>query len=143
MNLALHEAVMNFEPPPRKVALIDRLTYLRVPKPDWLRLNPKDGMSIHFQHLSRTFRHGVVIWGRVVQADMLMFSDGEHNHPGEVVYSLEDPAGTCAEALQDVAGELLSLKGTRPDDPRLETIADYLTNEYTRVFGFPRSSAAD
>ena len=125
----------NFGKAPRSFSFWKRLTYLRIPKPLWLRANPSDKLKTLFDHVDDLYSNGVVVWAHVVQANQLMFQAGSENCPGEVVYSLLDPRSIELETLQDVAQSLFSLKGTSPDDPNLFSIADYLTNERIRVFG--------
>lgn len=82
------------------------------------------------------FREGVVVWGHLVQANSQLFQSGKRDLPGEMVYSLQCPSITPDE-LGQVAKELGSLKGTHPASPSLAPIANYLTDEYIRVFGLP------
>lgn len=133
----IQECVQNFGEAPRELPLWDRLSYLRVSKPPWLRKNPADEMTTHFKHLKTLFVDGMVTWGHVIQANAQLFQDGPHDCPGELVYSIEDHNRADPAYLQRVAGELYRLKGTKPSDPELQPIAHYLTNEMIRVFGLP------
>lgn len=141
MDDLLRKCIHNFGGPPRAVSLWDRISYLRVPKPRWLLLYPGDKLTTHFQNLKTLFSEGIVVWGHVIQANELMFEDGPHSCPGEVVYSIDDSDVVDQEYLQGVAMELYRLKGTKPSDPELLRIADYLTNERIRVFGWPVPSS--
>lgn len=141
MQDAIRECNYNFGEPPREVSFWDRLTYFRVPKPLWLRLNKEDELTTHFQNLNDLFSDGIVVWGHLVQANNLMFEEGNNNCPGEIVYSLDDPSRVDPEYLQQVAHELFQLKGTKPSSPKLQPIANYLTNEMIRVFGLPVPSS--
>jgi hypothetical protein len=127
----------NFGEAPRQFSLWDRLTYLRVPKPLWLQQNRKDKMMIHFKHLKTTLAEGTVVWGHVIQANALMFEPGTANCPGEIVYSIHDSSRAKPHDLQEIAQALYRLKGTKPADPELAPIANYLADEYIRVFGLP------
>jgi len=95
-------------------------------------MNPSDELTTHFESVANTLKNGRVTWGYIVQANMLMFKKGSDNCPGEMVYSLVD---SNPSDLQRIAGNLFSLKGTRPNDPELLPIAEYLTDEYIRVYG--------
>lgn len=128
------EFANNFGATPRKFSLWDGLTYLRVARPEWLYQNPNDELETLFLTLSKLKRNGQVVWGHIVQANSQLFSPGRWDCPAEVVYSLHDP-DTGLEELSEIAGELYGMKGTEPDDPVLQVIADYLTNEMTRVYG--------
>lgn len=140
MQDLLQECSRNFGNAPRQLSLWDRLIYLRIPKPAWLK-NRTDDLTTIFQHLDATFSNGVVVWGHIVQANRLMFEAGKDDCPGEVVYSIEDRARIEATELQEIAHALFTLKGTSPSNTDLIPIADYLTDEMIRVFGLevPRS----
>lgn len=131
----IDECIDNFGPAPRRLSLWDRLTYFRIPKPDWLIDDPSDRINILFQNLPGLFTNGSVVWGHIVQANRLMFEPGVHSCPGELVYSLADPRRVTPEALHQVATRLYELKGSATQDPELAPIANYLTDEHIRVFG--------
>lgn len=135
MNQSIRECASNIGEAPRRFSLLDRLTYLRVPKPAWLRSNPTDKLSIHFNNLSGVFSNGMITWGYIIQANAMLFESGRIDCPGEIVYSIDDAERVDTEHLQDVAVELYRLKGTEPSDPDLLSIAHYLTDERIRVFG--------
>jgi hypothetical protein len=135
MRNAILQCIENFGPAPRELSWWDRLTYLRVPKPAWLRANPSDKLMTLFKHAGRTFAEGRIVWGHVVQANGLMFRDGDQDCPGELVYSLADPGRVEPQELARVAHQLYELKGTYPREAELAEIAEYLTNELIRVFG--------
>jgi len=129
MNNAIRKCVDNFGEAPREFSLWDRLTYFRVSKPAWLRSDPTDELTTHFKNLKSVFTNGTVTWGHIVQANVLMFEDGSHNCPGELVYSIENHNRFDPEYLQCVAGELFRLKGTLPDgrdDPCLRVTGTIL-----------------
>ncbi len=111
------------------------MTYLRVPKPMWLRLNDTDKLNTLFQNKRTLFTHGVVTWGRVVQANAAMFQSEKGGKPGEILFSLDPPESIDVGHLDFVAHSLFRLKGTQPTDEGLRPIAHYLTDEYIRVFG--------
>ena len=131
----LIECIQNFGRPSRSISWWDRQNYLKISKPLWLYINPFDKMKILFRNLSTLWTEGVVVWGYVVQANSLLFEPGDMDCPGEVLYSLADPVKVDPLYLEDVAGSLYSLKGTRPTHHELQPIAEYLTSELTRVYG--------
>ncbi len=135
MQELLRECVRNFGEPPRVASLLDRLGYLHVGRPYWLLLNRSDRLTVHFQHLSRLFAEGRVVWGHIIQANRLMFQEGNSNCPGEFVYSVQDSEGGDPVHLARLAHDLFRLKGTKPSDPELKPIAEYLTDELVRSFG--------
>lgn len=111
------------------------MTYLKLTKPDWLKEYPDYEIQQIFQSGNRIFREGTVVWGHVIQANASMFEDGDVDCPGELLFSLEDPRKVDYRELQNLASRIFALKGTKPDHPELAPIADYLTDEWTRVFG--------
>jgi hypothetical protein len=137
MRDALHRCRSNFGEAPRRFSVWERLTYLRVPTPLWLRVHPADGLATLFRNLDSLYSDGTVVWGHVVQANSQLFEPGKRNLPGELVYSIEDRDIVEPGDLGDVAEALFELKGTTPDDPGSKAIADYLTDERVRVFGLP------
>ncbi|MBL8819690.1 MAG: hypothetical protein JNL58_26935 [Planctomyces sp.] len=134
---AFHQCVKNFGENPRHISLWDRLTYWRVVRPDWLYESPNDELETIFLNLAQLRRDGVVVWGHIIQANNLLFSPGGGDCPGEVVYSLDRTMPVDPEELGSVADAIGSLKHTKPSDPDLASIADYLTNEWMRVYGKP------
>jgi hypothetical protein len=129
--------IENFGPAPREFSWWQRLTYLRVSKPQWLKQNPEDELMVLFEHLPELFESGTVVWGHIVQANGLMFEEGDFDCPGEVVFSLAEPKKAIPKILESIAHEIFELKGTEPEDPKLARIAEHLTNEMTRVYGLP------
>ena len=125
----LYECRENFGKAPRKFSLWDRLTYLRMPRPIWLHLNPRDGLRTLFERLPDLLETGIVVWGHIVQANRMLFSNGSQNLPGEFVFCLDAPETVDINELQDVAMQLGELKGTKPRDRNLRPIADHLTDE--------------
>lgn len=82
----------------------------------------------------KVFRNGVVVWGHLIQANAALFQPGRRDLPGEMLYGLKARNITVNE-LRDAASRVAALKGTRPDARELAEIADYLTDEFIRVFG--------
>jgi hypothetical protein len=131
------QCAANFGGSPRGLSLWDRLTYWRVVRPEWLYQSPDDELETLFLNLGKLRRNGKVVWGHLIQANNLLYSPGGGDCPAEVVYSLDDSNPIDVEELGRVAGSLGSLKHARPEDPDLASVADYLTSEWTRVYGRP------
>lgn len=123
-------------PSPRQFWWWDRI-YWRFARPIWLVEDPDDQLETLFQNLDNLRRDGKVVWGHIIQANGILYAPGDDNCPGEVVYSLDDANPLDAKELASIAARLFSLKNTKPDNPELAAIADYLTNERIRVFGKP------
>ena len=85
--------------------------------------------------MKSVFRDGEVVWGHIIQANSQLFQPGDEDAPGELVYSLQDKNMVRTDQLAQLATRLFSLKGTTPTNPDLATIADYLTDQFIRVFG--------
>ena len=131
----IQECREKFGRAPRNISLYNRMTYFRVTKPLWLWLNRSDKLHTLLRNKRSLFNNGVVVWGQVVQANNLLFRHGYEDCPGEIVYSLNRTLHSDGRQMQRIASRLFALKGTKPADPSLRKIADYLTDEYTRVFG--------
>ena len=137
MQDLLLECIANFSLPPRKIRLWDRLWYLRIPHPYFVIANKEEKLNVHFQNLKELFRDGIVVWGYIIQANQHLFTAGSRDLPGEVVYSLDEKVTIDPIALSKIAWSIGRLKGTQPTQPNLQRIAEYLTDEYIRVFGLP------
>lgn len=125
----------NFDAAPRAFSLWDRMGYLRLPQPLWLRLDPTEPLKTLCQHQRTLLAEGTVVWGYIVQANYRLSQVGNDHCPGELVYSLDEDSDVDHVYLGHVAESLGSLKGTTPADPELLRIAEYLTDETIRVFG--------
>lgn len=107
-------------------------SYLGIPAPEWMAQDP---LQKSFSRYPDLWFGGKVVWGQIVQVNTALFSTGEEDSPGDVVF---DPTGSLSqEELAEVAGKLYALKGTTPTDAALRSVADHLTNEYARAFGRP------
>lgn len=120
MHDILLKCIRNFGELSRKVPIRDRFTYYRVPRPGWLRSNPADKLITHFEHLGTLFSSGIVVWGRVVQANVMMFEEGDNDCPGDIVFSMTDPGHADPDYLTHVSQELYRLKGTEPTDDEMD-----------------------
>ena len=118
MSDAIAECTEKIGPTPRKFSAWDRMSYFRVRRPVWVRLNPGEKLRALFENMEEVFRGGRVVWGHVIQANQLMFDEGRMNCPGELVYSLEDTDAADPGHLSQVARELFSLKETKPAECR-------------------------
>ena len=137
MHEVLHKCRANFGQSPRQFSFWDRFTYLNIPKPSWLRANPADDLMTLFTGLQTLYSGGIVVWGHTIQANRQLFEPGNNDHPGELVYSIDNQRDIDPAWLQEVAYALYQLKGTAPVDPAFQSIARYLANELVRVFGLP------
>jgi hypothetical protein len=109
----------------------------RTRQPLWSWLDPADDIRMYFQYLQRTFVHGHVVWGHIVQANEDLFKRGRSNAPADVVFNFDPACDGEVGHLEALASALFDLKGTRPADPALRHTADKLTDEYARDYGVP------
>lgn len=115
--------------------------YLVPARPSWA---DGDSIDLWFQNVGALFLGGRLVWGRITQANHLMWQEGSANCPGEVLYDLRGIPG--GDELGPIADTIYDHKCTRPLDHRLAFLADHLTEERTRSFGLPlplRLSSAD
>jgi hypothetical protein len=88
---------------------------------------------------------GVPVTAVLVQANRLMYEDGDEDHPGAVVFT-PDPTVEPA-VLEFVADVIASVKGTVPADSGLAVLADQVTNEvyvqYRRTRVAPRLASGE
>ena len=102
--------------------------YAWIPAPPWMA---RDSLQKSFSRYRDLWIGGRVVWGRIVQANRVLFAAGSQDAPGDVLY---DPSGTCnADDLSEPAKALQALKETHPTDPDLRRFAEHLTNELTRA----------
>ncbi len=135
MDDVLAACIDNFGEPPRSILIWDRLTYLRIPKPEWLRNNPDDPIKVIFEQLGHLYHEGFICWGHIIQANYRIFSEGPDDVPGELVYPYSNDERGDPESLNAIARQISALKNTEPDHPELAPIAHYLTDEHIRAFG--------
>ena len=136
-TLSIRDFARNFGAAPRRFWLWERLTYFRLPRPEWMKFDPDDGLVGLLDETDSLFARGKVVWGHVVQANKLLFDYGEYDCPADVVFSLKDWKNVTPHDLWEVAGILYSLKDSQPDRRDLRPIARHLTSERERAFGLP------
>ena len=85
------------------------------------------------------FRNGVVVWGHIIQANMVLFSpsnDDGDDAPGELVFAVDPSSRVTPEYLEGVAENLGSLRGSQNGSAELDRIGAYLEAETVRAFGW-------
>lgn len=141
MKAVITRVAENLGPTPRRFRWWDRFTYLGAVRPRGIKHDP---LRRWFDGLPVLLKHGRVTWGRTIQVNESLFSAGEDTgRPGEVVYVEAGVNYSSPELLEPITSALYALKGTHPDDADLCRIAEYLTDEYVRAFGWkvPRALA--
>lgn len=125
------------EPPRPRLPAKNEMHYLLPVPPKWVTESESEPFSGYFEDRQRVLREGHLVWAAIVQANTMLFDPGPHDHPAEVVYTLdpgqvEDPA-----RLLQVAERIYALKETAPEDEELARLAHHLTVETERLFGQP------
>jgi hypothetical protein len=131
---ALDDCRENLGPAPRRISLWDRFTYWRVPRPGWLKADPHDKLNGIYRQVPHVYRHGEVVWGYIVMANVELFAPGENDLPALITFSLGSRS-VDPEELEEVAHRIFALKNTEPDDPALAPFAAEITDEYSRKTG--------
>ena len=80
---------------------------------------------------------GEVVWAHIVQANEDLFAKGFGDLPADVIYSFDPHFDDAVEELEQIAGSLFELKGTKPEEPAAKKIARHLTRETTRAWKLP------
>ncbi len=129
------ECRARFTDAPREFGAELRAT-LKWPMAKWMWL---DGPFRSYMFARKELlRDGVVVWGALLQANMLMFDPREEmSCPGEFVFCPDPRRRIHPAEILEVASRVQELKHTKPRDPELRKFADYLTDERTRAFGWP------
>ncbi len=105
---------------------------LDVAAPEWFAQDPV--FQRWFAALPALWRDGAVVWSNLVQANSLLFRQGDANCPGEVLY---DPTGRVDPArFAGAAQAMFGLKGLRLRNPWLRFFAEALTHERVRTSGY-------
>ncbi len=120
---------------PRRFNFIDKLTWLRLRKPEWDWHN--DNITLTINDFHRTFEEGKLAWAHIIQANKLMFRPGNVNCPGELLVWVDGNIDFNVEDIEVMANVLFDLKGTSETitDPETKKFAEYLENEFIRNYG--------
>jgi hypothetical protein len=103
---------------------------VRIIAPLWV---DRDPMRRTFFRHTDIWNGGKVVWGRIVQANKLLFGPGDDDCPADVLY---DVSGTLPfTALKEPASRLFGLRSRAPANAEEQAFADHLNDELTRVAG--------
>lgn len=97
--------------------------------PGWLGA---DSLAEIYRRQHLLLEKGMVVWASLVHANNALFSEGPHDMPALLAYSLERHFEARPHALQRIAQELFSYKG-KEMPPALQHIAQYLASEQQRA----------
>ncbi|VTT97577.1 Uncharacterized protein OS=Planctomyces brasiliensis (strain ATCC 49424 / DSM 5305 / JCM 21570 / NBRC 103401 / IFAM 1448) GN=Plabr_4597 PE=4 SV=1 [Gemmataceae bacterium] len=133
-----------FGPPPRVLSTADaeacRLTLL--PELEAAFRASDDPMLRILADRQRLLDRGEVVWGRLVQANQILFDPSNHiTAPANVVYRLDPHFDGRAEALGRIPHGLFAQKGTVPASRELREFVRVITDERERIMRreLPRS----
>lgn len=120
---------------PRKFGIIDRLTWYKKDFPEWKW--QVDDMKHAINLWDKTFKHGKLSWGRIVQVNKLMFEDIKNNCPGEMLIWMDNDTKFNPILLTTTAQKLFNLKGNSDNltDADEKAYAQSLENERLRAYG--------
>jgi iron-sulfur cluster assembly protein len=62
-----------------------------------------------------------------------LYSPGDHDHPGNVVYSPEPDFDDNPQHLADIAHAVYALKGTEPENPAVAEVATTISDDFNMV----------
>jgi hypothetical protein len=114
--------------------------------PPWItKLYFRDPLAQLVQNstLRNVFRNGTVVWGYVIQANAELFEPSPSaesytfDRPGEIVFSPLGGGAVTPQELEPVASRLAGLRDAKKLNAELQSWADYLLAETTRVVGKP------
>ncbi|MFI4910995.1 MAG: hypothetical protein ACIAQZ_04955 [Sedimentisphaeraceae bacterium JB056] len=77
----------------------------------------------------KLLKNGRVVWGRLIQANELLYRRGFSSHPATIVYSLDPQVDSYTEILDETAVKLFGLRGKQLVNPQLQILADKLEDE--------------
>ena len=139
----LIECRSNFGVAPRNFDThVERMLLVNPPWITKLRFGDALAKLVQNTTLRRLFRTGRIVWGHVIQANDELFTPAPsmdsytYDRAGEIVFSLEDRVIVTPGHLEHVASELSGLKDVDDLDGELQSWADYLNAETTRVAGW-------
>jgi len=117
----------------RKFSIFNRIFYLNIKRPEWC--DKSENMWAYFKNTNNVLLHGNIVWGRIVQANSLLFEPGNDDCPASVVFCPNPEVVIPLSILENASEKMYSLKNTTPDNKELLKIANTLTSEVDRTFG--------
>jgi hypothetical protein len=119
---------------PRRLGILTRLRLHAWP-PSWLWLRLDELLEV-YRRQGMLLREGSIVWGALVQANLLLFEPGPEDHPAMAVYSSDSLFEDDPDRLVAIARRLFALKGTTPEDPGERRLAEMITDEMERGMGW-------
>jgi len=101
----------------------------KISLPLWARLGDDKRFEEIFLNQLSLLKDGKLVWGKIIQANSMLFSSGKSNHPAAIIYSLDNIIDNSPEIIEEAASQLYSFKGKNTENPELQIFADKLANE--------------
>lgn len=120
----------------RKSMQARTLDAVRAPMPDWMGDRPGDALREAIAKQGLLLTEGHVAWGAIVQANKLLFAPGNSDCPAQLLHSLDPHFDARPHQLGQVAERMYELKSTKQTDPRLQFVAERVTNEKDRAMNW-------
>lgn len=100
-------------PPPRKTGWFKPSPW-DIPEPDWMKTAPLEDepMKEIVSGLKSLWKHGVIVWGHLVRANTGLYTSGEDDCPGTVIFSPTASDGDAYKTLPGLAEKLHQLRAS-------------------------------
>jgi len=134
-QLAIQATREKFGEPPRTLGFFERM-YLRIRPPVWMKRGKDSRFLELYAKRDLLYREGIIVWGHILQANVLLFKRGYHDAPAAIIYSLDRVTDGNTEILEQAAHLLYSLKG-KSTHQELQQLADKLADQYVADWRIP------
>jgi len=101
---------------------------LRLTPPDWMREDNDDRFAMLYQDQEALLLRGQVVWASTVQANNLLFSQGDDDCPAAIIYSIDPAVDERPSLLSRAAAALFDTKNAHAD-PDLAEFSRKITGE--------------
>lgn len=135
-RLMLAEARQNFRAAPR-IFNANEMNELRIRPPVWMQEDRKDKLWEQYRNMKGIFENGHVVWGRLIQANAILFEEGADDAPAAWLYSSDPYFEEEVDGLAVIATGLFDTKGEQTGDPAVQRFADMLHDERERQLRLP------
>lgn len=132
MNSLTENCRQNLGPAPRKFPVWERNYYLPS-APEWL---PGDALNQSVKDRGKLLKHGRVVLGALVQANMELFAPLRKDLPALAVWSEEPDWDADIPAMRAWGYRIFQLKGQEPEGD-LERLTRTMNNERARPQNYP------
>ncbi|BAY27627.1 hypothetical protein NIES2100_74520 [Calothrix sp. NIES-2100] len=132
----LYQTRKNFHKHSREFSL-KRLMYNSLIPPWWMIKAGDRRFCVLYRDQNILWKKGIVVWGRIVQANNLLFDPGKWDHPAVIVFSPVPVFDSKLKDLTRIAHDLYELKDKKLNHPEMAdfvTFAEAITNEMDCLF---------